>query len=285
MLRFLSFTTIFFMILPAKAQEVIDLYPHGILNTRENIDLGNNMPEFYLYKPAEQVGKKVFLILPGGGYSGVAMRHEGHDVAERLRDEGYASFLLRYRVPVESQMLDKKLGPIQDAQNAIVYMRKNAERLGINMEDVVVLGFSAGGHLASTLSTHFETSYIGDVDRKLLRPDYSVLVYPVITMKDGVTHFGSKNNLIGPVFKDEDVIRFSNELNVNKNTPPTFIVHADEDKIVPIMNTLLYKEQLDRYGIANRFYRYQKGIHGFGMYNKEESGDWFAEMINWLNNK
>jgi len=283
MLNFLKIIALYFMIGPAYGQEVLNLYPQGALNAKATAVLETNSTEFYLYKPLSQVSKKVFLILPGGGYSGVAMRHEGHDVAKRLRDAGYASFLLRYRLPVDSQMVDKKIGPIQDAQSAIVYMRRHAQSLGVELADVVVLGFSAGGHLASTLSTHFDTSYIGDVNMPLLRPDYSILVYPVITMKRDITHFGSKNNLIGPDFKEEDVKGFSNELHVNERTPPTFIVHADEDKVVPIENALLYKEQLDNFKVKNKFYRYQKGTHGFGMYNKEEEGDWFEEMLNWLN--
>ncbi|MCI0921046.1 alpha/beta hydrolase [Sphingobacterium rhinopitheci] len=273
-----------FMILPTQAQESVQLYPNGVPNIIPNVSLGANAPEFYFYKPEKQINSKVFLIIPGGGYGMVAINHEGHDLAKRLKDLGYASFVLKYRLPVDSQMLDKRIAPIQDAQNAIVYIRQNANRLGVDLKDVVVMGFSAGGHLASTLSTHFDTSYIGSVDTKLLRPDYSVLVYPVITMKEGITHAGSKKNLIGPNFEDEDVKRFSNELNINSNTPPAFIIHAEDDKVVPIQNALFYKEGLDNHAVKNKFYYFQKGGHGFGMYNKLEEGDWFADMIVWLNN-
>lgn len=282
MIRYFSFVILVFMFSRIEAQEKIQLYPEGMPNTVAGISLESNVPEFYFYKPDKNVKKKVFLIIPGGGYGMVAVNHEGHDVARRLKDTGYASFVLRYRLPVDSQMIDKKIAPIQDAQSAIVYIREHAKSLGVPLEDVVVVGFSAGGHLASTLSTHFDTSYIGEVDKKLLRPDYSVLVYPVISMKDGVTHFGSKNNLIGPKFEESDVLRFSNELNINQNTPPAFIVHSEDDKAVPIKNALLYKEQLDKNKVKNKFYHYQKGVHGFGMYNKQEEGDWFASMLDWL---
>lgn len=279
-----GFNLIFFlfMLLNIQAQEEIVLYPGVIPNVKAGVLLEKNSPEFYFYKPVKQLSDKVFLIIPGGGYGTVAMNHEGHDVAKRLKDLGYASFVLRYRLPVDSQMIDKKIAPIQDAQTALVYVRNNAERLGISLQDIVVMGFSAGGHLASTLSTHFDTSYIAEVDGKMLRPDYAVLVYPVITMQEGLTHLGSKINLIGPNFEEKDVIRFSNELNINKNTPPAFIVHSDDDKAVPVKNALLYKEYLDKYNVKNKFYRYQKGIHGFGMYNKQEDGDWFKEMLAWL---
>ncbi|WP_241789490.1 alpha/beta hydrolase [Sphingobacterium rhinopitheci] len=284
MLKSLNVILFLFMILPTQAQESVQLYPNGVPNIIPNVSLGANAPEFYFYKPEKQINSKVFLIIPGGGYGMVAINHEGHDLAKRLKDLGYASFVLKYRLPVDSQMLDKRIAPIQDAQNAIVYIRQNANRLGVDLKDVVVMGFSAGGHLASTLSTHFDTSYIGSVDTKLLRPDYSVLVYPVITMKEGITHAGSKKNLIGPNFEDEDVKRFSNELNINSNTPPAFIIHAEDDKVVPIQNALFYKEGLDNHAVKNKFYYFQKGGHGFGMYNKLEEGDWFADMIVWLNN-
>ncbi len=284
MLKSLNVILFLFMILPTQAQESVQLYPNGVPNIIPNVSLGANAPEFYFYKPEKQINSKVFLIIPGGGYGMVAINHEGHDLAKRLKDLGYASFVLKYRLPADSQMLDKRIAPIQDAQNAIVYIRQNANRLGVDLKDVVVMGFSAGGHLASTLSTHFDTSYIGSVDTKLLRPDYSVLVYPVITMKEGITHAGSKKNLIGPNFEDEDVKRFSNELNINSNTPPAFIIHAEDDKVVPIQNALFYKEGLDNHAVKNKFYYFQKGGHGFGMYNKLEEGDWFADMIVWLNN-
>lgn len=284
MLKSLNVILFLFMILPTQAQESVQLYPNGVPNIIPNVSLGANAPEFYFYKPEKQISSKVFLIIPGGGYGMVAINHEGHDLAKRLKDLGYASFVLKYRLPADSQMLDKRIAPIQDAQNAIVYIRQNANRLGVDLKDVVVMGFSAGGHLASTLSTHFDISYIGSVDTKLLRPDYSVLVYPVITMKEGITHAGSKKNLIGPNFEDEDVKRFSNELNINSNTPPAFIIHAEDDKVVPIQNALFYKEGLDNHAVKNKFYYFQKGGHGFGMYNKLEEGDWFADMIVWLNN-
>ena len=273
------------MILPSRAQTGITLYPNRVPNTISGVSIERNTPEFYFYKPEKQLNNKVFLIIPGGGYAVVAMNHEGHDVAKRLKDLGYASFVLRYRLPVDSQMIDKRIAPIQDAQNALAYIRNKSNALGINVDDVVVMGFSAGGHLASTLSTHFDTSYIGDVDLRVLRPDYSVLVYPVITMQEGVTHLGSKNNLIGPNFETSDVSRFSNELNVDRRTPPAYIIHAKDDKAVPIKNALLYKEQLDKNGVSNKLYIFDKGGHGFGMYNKQQEGDWFSDMLDWLNTK
>ena len=263
------------------AQEKIELYPKGIPNTKENVSIADNMPEFYFYKPEKQLSDKVFLIIPGGGYGIVAMNHEGHDVAKRLQALGYAAFVLRYRLPKDAQIIDKRIGPIQDAQKALAIIRENSA--GINVGSVGVIGFSAGGHLASTLSTHFNTAYVDEIDKGTnLRPDFSVLVYPVITMEEGVTHLGSKNNLIGPNFNAEDVKRFSNELNVNTFTQPTYLVHAKDDKVVPIENAYRYKKALDAHKVPNKLYQYELGGHGFGMFNKQENGDWFADMINWL---
>lgn len=279
----LSFLVFLFMFLSVNGQVQLNLYPNGIPNSIPEMLVETNSPEFWFYKPVVAKSNKVFLIIPGGGYARVAMNHEGHDVAKRLMDSGYASFVLRYRLPVDSQMIDKRIAPIQDAQSALVFIRTKAEELGIDASNVVVVGFSAGGHLASTLSTHFDKSYIGEVDLKWLRPDYSVLVYPVISMKDKITHNGSRKNLIGPEFSEEDVLRFSNELNVTEQTPPAFLVHAEDDVAVPIQNSHLYMAALDSYKINNKLVRFDVGGHGFGMYNSKQEGDWFADMLVWLN--
>lgn len=280
-----KFVIIFFSVLMidlAIGQERVDFYPNGILNIKQSVDVGDNVPELFLYKPMGQRKDKVFLIIPGGGYARVAMGHEGHDVAKRLRDLGYASYVLRYRLPVDSQMLDKRIAPIQDAQTALTYIREHGEHHGVKGNKVGVLGFSAGGHLASTLSTHFNISYIGGDKHYNLRPDFSILVYPVITMSEGTTHVGSKKNLIGPIFDERDVARFSNEQQVGSITPATYLVHAADDKVVPIANSLLYQKALDAFGVPNALYRYEEGGHGFGLTNKKESGDWFTAMLIWL---
>ena len=265
----------------AVAQEKITLYPQGVPNTKSGVDISGNTPEFYFYKPDKQLSDKVFLIIPGGGYARVAMDHEGHDVAKRLQSLGYASYVLRYRLPNAEEMPVKKIAPIQDAQTALSYIRKASN--GIQVGQVAVLGFSAGGHLASTLSTHFKTNYTQDGPATAaLRPDFSVLVYPVITMEDGVTHKGSKMNLIGPDVKEDDVLHFSNENQVTKHTPATYIVHAADDKAVPIENAYRYQKALQAHGVPNKLYQYEKGGHGFGMVNTLEAGDWFADMITWI---
>lgn len=267
----------------AAGQEKLELYTDNLPNAKEGADLGENIPELYFYKPTEIKHKITFLIIPGGGYSHVAMKHEGHDVAKTLSDLGYPAFVLRYRLPKADQMLDKRIGPIQDAQQALSYIRIHSTSLGIEQGKVGVLGFSAGGHLASTLSTHFETDYLGKgLSYNTLRPDFSVLLYPVISLDDDITHKGSKTNLIGPDFLESDVTRFSNELNVNKDTPPTYLMHAMDDKVVPIQNAERYLDALQKNGVTCKLFIYDTGGHGFGMVNKTDTRSWFDDMINWL---
>jgi len=137
--------------------------------------------------------------------------------------------------------------------------------------------------LASTLSTHFATDYrTGKKAKENLRPDFSILGYPVISMDDKITHKGSKTKLIGPDFSAEDVQRFSNELNINKNTPPAFLIHAADDKVVPIANSERYLANMKTTGVPATLFRYETGGHGFGLHNKTDSRSWFDPMIEWV---
>ncbi|MCA5006029.1 alpha/beta hydrolase [Sphingobacterium bovistauri] len=265
-----------------QAQEQLALYS-VIPNKKDTADISKNSPALYAYIPSEIKHAKVFLIFPGGGYHHLAMDHEGHQVAKRLSDLGYCAFVLKYRLPSAKQQIDKRIAPIQDAQQAMVVVKDKVTTLKMKKPSIGVVGFSAGGHLASTLSTHFETDYQAKkISSKLLRPDFSILVYPVISMVDGVTHNGSKTNLIGPDFSDTDLTRFSNEKQITENTPPAFLIHAKDDKAVPIENSLLYQRALDNYKIPNYLFSYELGGHGFGMNNKKEPKDWFVPMLEWV---
>ena len=266
------------------SQEKLELYPKGIINQIEGANSGTNVPEFYFYRPEQVKSDKVFLVIPGGGYAKIAIQHEGYDIAEKLKGLGYASFVLKYRLPNPQQHTDKRIAPIQDAQTALSYIRKHAKKLGLGKTKYVgVIGFSAGGHLASTLSTHFATDYrTGKKAKENLRPDFSILCYPVISMDDGITHKGSKTRLIGPDFSVEDVRRFSNEMNVNKDTPPAFLMHAADDKAVPIANSERYLANMKTAGIPATLFRYATGGHGFGLNNKTDTRSWFDPMIEWV---
>lgn len=234
-------------------------------------------PKLYVHKAEQDQKDLVFLVIPGGGYAGVAINHEGHDVAKRLNDLGYSAYVLLYRIPKEETMSNKKFGPLQDAQYAIAQIREENPK-----KQVVVIGFSAGGHLAGSLSNLFEHPQTPYLEKANLRPDYSVLCYPVLTMEQGVTHQGSKQNLIGPEFKAEDVELFSLEKQVDETNQPTFLMSAKDDKAVPIENSYRYQKALNSYNILNTLFTYEEGGHGFGLINKTDSRDWFAAMMEWL---
>lgn len=270
----------------ASAQDVRPLYPNEIPNSKnpDSENYKNNIPILYFYKPETVTKKKAFLIIPGGGYAHVAINHEGHDVAKALNKEGYVAVVLKYRLPSNEIMEDKRLGPIQDAQTAIKFIRDQKDVLGLAFDELGVLGFSAGGHLASTLSTHYDQAYIENQNKTSLRPDFSVLLYPVISMDPAITHEGSKKNLIGPEYSDMDVLNFSNELQVNEHSPRAYLMHAKDDKVVVLENSERYANALDKHSVKNKVYIYEKGGHGFGLKNKLEDGDWFADMLKWIEN-
>lgn len=234
-------------------------------------------PKLYVHKAEQEKKDLVFLVIPGGGYAGVAINHEGHDVAKRLNDLGYSAYVLFYRLPKADLMEDKRFGPLQDAQYAIAQIRE--ENPG---KQVAVIGFSAGGHLAGTLSNFFEKPQTQELANANLRPDYSILCYPVLSMDDAITHGGSKQNLIGPDVKPEDVELFSLEKQVDETNQPTFLMSAKDDKAVPIANSYNYQKALNAYNIPNTLFTYEEGGHGFGLINKTDSRDWFAAMMDWL---
>lgn len=234
-------------------------------------------PKLYVHKAEHEKKDLVFLVIPGGGYAGVAINHEGHDVAKRLNDLGYSAYVLFYRLPKADLMEDKRFGPLQDAQYAIAQIRE--ENPG---KQVAVIGFSAGGHLAGTLSNFFQKPQTQELANANLRPDYSILCYPVLSMDDAITHGGSKQNLIGPDVKPEDVEMFSLEKQVDETNQPTFLMSAKDDKAVPIANSYNYQKALNAYNIPNTLFTYEEGGHGFGLINKTDSRDWFAAMMDWL---
>lgn len=218
--------------------------------------------------PKESATGTAVLICPGGGYSGLAFNHEGHAVAKWLNDNGIAGIILKYRLPSDLIMKDKSVGPLQDAQEAIRTIRRNASKWNIDPNRIGVIGFSAGGHLASTLSTHYAEKVYEPKDTVSARPDFSLLIYPVITMDSSFTHAGSRRYLIGAKPSAEDIKRFSNELQVNEKTPPAFMVHSADDKAVPVRNSIVYYEQLVKYGIPSELHIFQKGGHGYGLAGK-----------------
>lgn len=222
------------------------------------------------------------LICPGGGYGVLAFDHEGYQIARWLNENGIAGIILKYRLPNDLIMKDKSVGPLQDAQEGIRYIRRKAAEWNINPDKIGVIGFSAGGHLASTISTHYAEK-VYENDATSARPDFSLLIYPVISFDASFTHMGSRNNLIGKEAGDEAVKRFSNELQINEKTPPAFLVHSADDKTVPVKNSMVYFDALNKFNIPTEMHIYQKGGHGYGLsVGRGTQASWPALCISWL---
>ncbi len=240
-------------------------------------------PTLKKYSPAKPNGMSV-IICPGGGYERLSIDHEGEDVAKALNKSGITGFVLKYRLPNDSIMQDKITGPMQDAQQAIRLIRKQAIAWGLNPNKIGIMGFSAGGHLASTVATHFEINLEAPLnDTTSVRPDFAILIYPVISLNDSIAHKGSKNRLLGKTPTEVIVKQFSNELQVTKNSPPAFIVHAGDDATVPVENSIRYYQACIKNKVPAEMHLYPKGGHGFGLNNKTTADKWFDRLINWLN--
>jgi len=242
-----------------------------------------SIPTITMYKAGHPSAKRTAVIIcPGGGYGILAASHEGSDVAQVFNSWGITAFVLKYRLPDDSIMINKETGPLQDAQRALQLVRQNAKQWDIDTGKIGIMGFSAGGHLAATVSTHFNKQVIDNPDNISVRPDFSLLIYPVISFTDSLTHMGSRNRLIGENPSTEKVKEYSNELLVNEQTPPAFLVHASDDKSVKQANSIQYYEALQRNKVPAELRLYQQGGHGFGMNNKTTSDNWMDRLKNWL---
>jgi len=227
------------------------------------------------------------VVCPGGGYGGLAYDWEGTDIAGWLNSRGIAAVVLSYRLPVDGDVAHQKwLTPLLDAQRAIRLTRAHAEDWGIDPAKVGIMGFSAGGHLASTAGTHFDADpadAADPVDRLSTRPDFMILVYPVITMTEGTTHGGSRLNLLGESPSEERVRHYSNELRITAATPPTFLVHAGDDDAVPVQNSLLFYDALLAHQVPAELHVYPHGGHGFSLaLGQGRLQDWPQLCARWL---
>ena len=271
----------------AFSQEKITLYPNGVPNSKPSnvtetgadrgLYKGITNPTLEYIKPEQPNGTAVVEIA-GGGYGVIVYNGEGLGTAKSLAEKGVSAFALKYRLPSDEIMIDKKIGPLQDAQQAIKYLRENAEKYGIDKNKIGVMGFSAGGHLASTAATHFEKSYIENPQNTNLRPDFQILVYPVITMQDALTHGGSRDALIGKTASQEDKDLMSNELQVKANTPITWLTHAADDKVVDVDNSIQYFEKLRKNKVEVEMHIFPKGDHGFIFRQK----GWTDPLFDWM---
>lgn len=241
-----------------------------------------SIPTLSVFLPAKPNGAAV-VICPGGSYKNLYVVGEGIRIAKWFNSIGVTAFILKYRLPSYQIMKDKTIGPLQDAQESIRYIRRNAAKWGLNPQKVGVIGFSAGGHLASTLSTHFNDIVYQAEDSISARPDFSILVYPVISMDDAITHKMSKSNLLGNSPSPELIEKYSNDKQITANTPPTFIIHAMDDKSVVVENGINYFLSLKKNNVPCEAHFYITGKHGFGMGRAgTTSFNWTKQLEDWL---
>ncbi len=240
-------------------------------------------PTVTVYIPEKQNAlKTAILICPGGGYSRVVVEHEGEEIAKAFNSIGVTAFILKYRLPNDTCMSSREMVPLMDAQQAIKFIRDHAKEYGIDKNHVGVIGFSAGGHLASSLATKFQTSYIENTSKTNLRPDFMILGYPVISMNDSICHKGSRDRLIGKKPSSENTLLYSSELQVSAQTPTAFIFHAKDDKTVPVINSVRMHEALEAKKVKSTLHIFEVGGHGFGLNNTSTTVKWFELATLWM---
>ena len=270
------------LMLPAEIQAPLPLWPGGAPGARGTNE--NDVPTLtaYLPDPTNATGAAM-VICPGGGYAHLAA-HEGNDYALWLNQHGVAGFVLKYRLGSSGYHHPAML---QDAERAVRMVRANAEAWKIDPKRVGIMGSSAGGHLASTLLTHFEpgdANAADPIERQSSRPDIGILCYPVITFGE-FAHVGSRENLLGKHPNPELVKSLSNELQVTKDMPPCFLWQTFEDKTVPVENSMLFAAALRKAGVPFDLHIYQQGRHGLGLNDKppfNHPHPWAADCLFWL---
>lgn len=245
-------------------------------------------PTITVYLPEkEKATGAAVVICPGGGYRLLAIQHEGHDVAKWLNELGIAGIVLKNRLPTSDNITDTSEVAMTDAQRAIRMVRYNSAEWGIMPDKIGIMGFSAGGHLASTVGTHFDYGIVDSNDsiqKITCRPDFMILLYPVISMSEEFMHSGSMKNLIGKNPSKEQMLRFSNEKQVSEETPPTFLAHSSDDTGVPVANSIRFYEALHAKGVSAELHIYNSGRHGYGLGRKDGTSHnmWPENCAAWL---
>ena len=265
----------------------IPLWPNGapddnglVGKEKSGACIGNiSKPTLTIYRPTEDraTGAAV-VVTPGGGYGVVCVETEGKQIADILVPRGIAAIVVKYRLPNRHHLI-----PANDARRAIRTVRHNAVKWNIRPDKIGIWGFSAGGHLASTVSTVFDKGQAAaddPIEKQASRPDFSILFYPVISMEQGVTHAGSRRNLIGPQANQKLVQRYSNEARTSRLTPPTFMLHAADDRAVPVENSLRYYRRLVGHGVPVELLLFESGGHGPGAFRTNPS--WLPAFEAWL---
>lgn len=284
-----------FVFVSGFSQKVMPLYADAIPNSTgyKMVEIPvkwNNMvtgfrnisqPILAVYLPAKgtAVGSAV-VICPGGGYWFQNAIPEGKLIAETFTKHGVTAFVLKYRLPSDSIMTNKSIGPLQDAQQAIKLVRQRAKAWNLDPTKIGIMGFSAGGHLAASAATHFDTSFIPNKEHINLRPDFAILIYPVISFTDSLMHKGSRDLLLGTNPSPDKIKYFSNEMQVTSQTPPTWLTHAGDDKLVTVDNSIAFYKALIKNKVPAEMHLYPKGDHGFVLFQPTE--EWMQPLFSWM---
>jgi len=257
------------------------LWPNGAPDAKG--DQPNDKPTINLFPaPADKATGAGVVIAPGGGYGGVMMTYEGNDVAVWLNTLGISAIVLDYRHAGRGY---HHPAPLEDAQRAIRTLRSKADEWKLDAHKIGILGFSAGGHLASTAGTHFDAGKpdaTDPIERLSCRPDFMVLIYPVISLTEPSTHVGSLHNLLGDHPDPKLVESLSSEKQVTPQTPPTFLVSSSEDTVVPSENSVLFYLALRKAKVPAELHIFEKGQHGFGMSLNNPATSWTPLCTNWF---
>ena len=275
-----------YSICPAQQPIEMGLWQDGApesngLTKNENGD-DYSIAKLYVYRPDKEKNTRAAVVIcPGGGYGSLAMNHEGHDYARWLIDSGITAVILKYRLPNKNHFI-----PLKDAQRALRTVRAKAVEWDIDPAKVGISGFSAGGHLASTAATHFDTGNASAADPTehfSCRPDFAILFYPVITMKEEFTHHGSRRNLIGDSYSAELVKLYSNEEQVTAQTPPAFLITSDDDRGVVPRNSVEFYLALKRNNVPATLYVIPEGGHGWGTNpSRPQYLEWSVPLKAWM---
>lgn len=296
-IRFCLLALFFGMLINSlSAQELIRLWPEGKMPNSKGMQLPDSVsnqylfyttnPRIYAYPASKErnTGAAV-LVVPGGGYLRLPSDYSKNATAQFYQSQGINAFVLCHRLPALRDLIQPEKAPLQDAQRAMRIIRANAARWGIDPNRVGVAGTSAGGHVASTLGTHLEdVSKLDDsLDSFSFRSDFMILVSPVISFKEGVAHKGSKDLLIGRNPSEDMVYNYSNENRVTKQTPPTVLIHGNDDKTVPSMNSVLFYQAMQKAGLSSSLHIFPSGGHGYTVnMNKGSASMWPTIVMEWL---
>jgi acetyl esterase/lipase len=295
MVKYFVFLSLVFLVPYCNAQQVIPLYQGKVPNSKSvkneeqrvaNSDVDSltsdvSVPTLSVYLPPKGLANGTSVIIcPGGGYHVLLTKREGSDAARAFAKMGVTAFVLKYRLPNDRTMLDKSIGPLQDAQQAIKIVRQRAKEWNVDPKKIGILGFSAGGHLASTAGTHFNNPVIENGEGISVRPDFMLLINPVISFTDKIGHIGSRDNLLGRSPIEEKIKLYSNELQVTAETPPTILIHSDPDQVVPVANSVEFYRALKENKVSGELHIYAKGEHGF--LTAPSFDEWFGRCIFWM---